>query len=112
MSRRRPSDDDLPPPGLPVLPVDDVPDPTATIPFRRSTAKKKPAPPAPQPLQELEPDPTTDDTSRPGAAPHPRSGPPQLASLHLPSMILGFSAGMLVTTMLCGAAFALFTTLG
>ncbi len=72
---------------------DPVPDPSMTIPFRRPVKGEDPAPAAPAPA------------TREAA---PRHGP----TLDLPSLILGFSAGVLLTSAVCGLAFAAFTLLG
>jgi hypothetical protein len=75
-------------------PVDHVPDPGATIPFRRSMA--------------VEPD---DVPQAPSTAGTPRRSASQ-RNLHLPSLVLGFSAGVLLSAALCAFAFALFVALG
>jgi hypothetical protein len=110
MSRRRPSDDDLPPPGFPSFPTDDVPDPGMTIPFRRPTPKAKPVP-VPEPeMDELDPEPLSDEVTSSGM--RRRAATRSQALLHVPSLILGFSGGVLLTTMLCGVVIAVFTTFG
>jgi len=71
---------------------DHVPDPSMTIPFRRPVKGEEPVPtPTAPPVKEA-----------------PRHGP----TLDLPSLILGFSAGVLLTSAVCGLAFAAFTLLG
>ena len=70
---------------------DYVPDPSMTIPFRRSASQEG----ATDRVEEATPGRTR------------RRAPAR--QLHLPSLILGFSAGVLATSAVCAFMFALFT---
>jgi len=73
-------------------PVDRVPDPGATIPFRRPTPAG------------------AEDREEPASVAAPRQSRGR-AGLDLPSLLLGFSAGVLLSAAVCGFVFAVFVAL-
>ncbi len=72
-------------------PVDRVPDPGTTLPFRRAT-------PA-----------TAEAREEPASSTTPRRA--RGARLDLPSLLLGFSAGVLLSAAVCGLVFTVFVAL-